>query len=41
MEKMEKRKRAGEKELTPYETVMQGASTYEWKKAESKRKLGY
>ena len=39
MERMEQRKR--EQELTPYETVMQGASTSVWKKAESKRALGY
>ena len=39
MERMEQRKR--EKELTSYETVMQGASTSVWKKAESKRVLGY
>ena len=39
MERIEQRKR--EQELTPYETVMQGASTSVWKKAESKRALGY
>ncbi|KIM89851.1 hypothetical protein PILCRDRAFT_2129 [Piloderma croceum F 1598] len=35
-------KRVGQSnEPTPYETIMQGASTSEWKKAESKRGLGY
>ena len=38
MERMEQRKK---QELTPYEIVMQGASTSVWKKAESKRTLGY
>ena len=39
MERMEQRKR--DQELTPYETVMQGVSASDWKKAESKRGLGY
>ena len=39
MERIEKRKR--DQELTPYETVMQGASASDWKMAESKRSLGY
>ena len=39
MERMEQRKR--DQELTPYETVMRGASASDWKKAESKRGLGY
>jgi len=39
MERMEQRKR--DQELTSYETVMQGASASDWKKAESKRGLGY
>ena len=39
MERVEQRKR--DQELTPYETVMQGASASDWKKAESKRGLGY
>jgi hypothetical protein len=35
-------KRVGQSnEPTPYETIMQGASASEWKKAESKRGLGY
>jgi hypothetical protein len=38
MERMEQRKR--DQELTPYETVMQGASASDWRKAESKRGLG-
>jgi hypothetical protein len=39
MERMEQRKR--DQELTPYETVMQGVSASDWRKAESKRGLGY
>src|ERR1700692_2669029 len=39
MERMEQRQR--DQELTSYETVMQGASASDWKKAESKRGLGY
>ena len=39
MERMEQRKR--DQELTSYETVMQGASASDWKKAESKRGLRY
>ena len=39
MERMEQTKR--DQELTSYETVMQSASASDWKKAESKRGLGY
>ena len=39
MKRMEQRMR--DQELTSYETVMQGACASDWKKAESKRGLGY
>ena len=39
MGRIEQRKK--DQGLTPYETVLQGASAADWKKAESKRGLGY